>query len=343
MADSSMVIMWPTRNGSVTLSQRKAPYETEPKLDPNPPRIATLDHEATSLQGGKPSFAFTMPYDSEEETQDIIWAYSRFRPESARTNGHISIHHQVGSTSLKILRTDAGPVAQGETDTAVEESSLNGVPLLPYQKMIILHAIFCIAGFLVLLPLGSLLARYMRGVYPSSITLHWVIQGSVAGSVILIGILAGFKAVEKSNAAHFDDAHKRWGVFLVALYITQVVAGTVIHRIKPNNPTAGRLHVAFGLSVIALSFYQVHVGYTHEWTVVTGRAELKLIKPLWWSLIIAVPLLYIGGLFLGSSEKKIQHNLGKTAGEDLAMEERRPLRADEDDEMDSAQLEPHKP
>jgi len=57
MGDSAMVIMWPSHdadNGSytspVTLSQRKAPYETMPTPDPNPPFIAALDNSNTSVR-----------------------------------------------------------------------------------------------------------------------------------------------------------------------------------------------------------------------------------------------------------------------------------------------------
>ena len=62
MRDSAMVIMWPTRDedgsyASVTLSQRKAPYETMPTLDPDPPFIATLDISETSVRF---SFSFEL-------------------------------------------------------------------------------------------------------------------------------------------------------------------------------------------------------------------------------------------------------------------------------------------
>ena len=56
MAHSPMVIMWPSRDaedgsyGSVTLSQRKAPYETMPTLDTDPPFNATLDLSVTSVR-----------------------------------------------------------------------------------------------------------------------------------------------------------------------------------------------------------------------------------------------------------------------------------------------------
>jgi hypothetical protein len=56
MGDSAMVIMWPSRDAedgeysSVTLSQRKAPYETMPLPDPDPPFLAELDVSATSVR-----------------------------------------------------------------------------------------------------------------------------------------------------------------------------------------------------------------------------------------------------------------------------------------------------
>ena len=49
MSGSPMVIMWSNSDGNVTLSQRTAPYEIEPTLDSNPPRIATLSESLTSV------------------------------------------------------------------------------------------------------------------------------------------------------------------------------------------------------------------------------------------------------------------------------------------------------
>ena len=64
MRDSAMVIMWPTRYAvdddgsyaSVTLSQRKAPYETMPTPDPDPPFTASLELSETSVR-----FSFLPP------------------------------------------------------------------------------------------------------------------------------------------------------------------------------------------------------------------------------------------------------------------------------------------
>lgn len=55
MGDSAMVVVWPSRDAdgnytSVTLSQRKAPYEIMPTLDPDPPFIAMLSLADTSVR-----------------------------------------------------------------------------------------------------------------------------------------------------------------------------------------------------------------------------------------------------------------------------------------------------
>lgn len=60
MRNSAMVIMWPSRDedgsyASATLSQRKAPYETMPEPDPNPPFVATLDLVGTSVRRPPPA------------------------------------------------------------------------------------------------------------------------------------------------------------------------------------------------------------------------------------------------------------------------------------------------
>ena len=43
MTNSQMVIMWPNKDGSVTVSQRTASSHTEPQVDPTPQRIAQTD------------------------------------------------------------------------------------------------------------------------------------------------------------------------------------------------------------------------------------------------------------------------------------------------------------
>ncbi|KAI0032894.1 hypothetical protein K488DRAFT_24028, partial [Vararia minispora EC-137] len=160
------------------------------------------------------------------------------------------------------------------------------LPLLPYEKTIVVHAVLSFIGFLVLLPAGLLVARYLRAKYPSWVTMHWIAQVVAAGFDIVCGLLAAYHAVDKSGSAHFDDAHKRWGALLVALYVIQCVGGALIYRLAPTGLTAGRLHTAFGLSIIGLAFFQTRIGYTSEWTAATGLAQLPAVESVWWTLLI---------------------------------------------------------
>lgn len=61
MANTPMVIMWSNSDGTMTLSQRKAPQEVMPTVDPSPPRVATANTAASDLTGSLPKVAFTIP------------------------------------------------------------------------------------------------------------------------------------------------------------------------------------------------------------------------------------------------------------------------------------------
>lgn len=94
--------------------------------------------------------------------------------------------------------------------------------------MIIAHAIFCTLGFLLFLPAGALLARYLRTFIPGPIWFrgHAILQFfigkprhflnplakrlciSAAAPTIFIGIMLGVGAVASAHAAHLDDDHK---------------------------------------------------------------------------------------------------------------------------------------
>ena len=102
------------------------------------------------------------------------------------------------------------------------------IPLASYEKLIIAHAILCTVGFLLLLPAGVLLARYMRTFVSNWFQGHWIVQFGIgtyspplstivaysflnlAGIVIIIGIALGIASVSQAHAVHLDDDHKVW-------------------------------------------------------------------------------------------------------------------------------------
>lgn len=68
MANTPMVIMWMNSDGSATLSQRKAPTEVMPTVDPSPPRTASM---ATNLNVVRNFFGYVY-YLSKTKVNNFI-------------------------------------------------------------------------------------------------------------------------------------------------------------------------------------------------------------------------------------------------------------------------------
>jgi hypothetical protein len=64
----------------------------------------------------------------------------------------------------------------------------------------------------------------------------------------------------------------------VIAFVLQCGLGAFIHWVKDPNrvrrPPQNYLHAVFGLAIIAVSFYQVHLGYSREWEDATGRNDV---------------------------------------------------------------------
>lgn len=71
-----------------------------------------------------------------------------------------------------------------------------------------IHAVLCSIGFLFVLPVGALLARWMRTFNHHWFKAHWITQLVLGGSTILAGWVLAVVAVVQKNGAHFDDTHK---------------------------------------------------------------------------------------------------------------------------------------
>lgn len=80
------------------------------------------------------------------------------------------MHIDSGPTQLNL----AGSLS-GNSSTSDAAPVLN-LPYQYYQKLIIAHAVLVSLGFLILLPLGAILARYLRTFSPKWFFGHWIAQ-----------------------------------------------------------------------------------------------------------------------------------------------------------------------
>ncbi|KAJ6538780.1 hypothetical protein DFH09DRAFT_1176218 [Mycena vulgaris] len=287
MPNTPMVIMWGNSDGTVTLSQRQASSESMPTLVSSPPRVATLSESLSSANS--------------DTKQPLIFGFGTQNPGSADKSATLLQHVDYGTISLDLTKalttvttTSNGVVSTSTSAPVTGDSSSGGatddIPLTPHQRMIVAHAIFCVVGFALFLPSGVLVARYLRTFTPTWYTGHWIAQFGIAGPTIIVGVVLGFQAAGKIGATIWDD-HKKTGVILFALYLTQCALGIFIHY-------QNYFHAVFGLAVIALGMYQIRTGYNEEWPNYTALEIPKGINTLWLVWCILLPILYAGGLAL---------------------------------------------
>jgi len=162
-------------------------------------------------------------------------------------------------------------------------------PLSQLERRARSHAILSAIGFLILLPVGVLVARYSRTLrYKQvselsegkkhlltslSLTLLWnqsrwfwahsTIQLVVSAPVILLGWALGYKTAMEFEGGHYNDPHKKVGLVLLVLYILQILLGVLVHYVKlPSlfrgyRPPHSYIHILLGLCILALAQWQV--------------------------------------------------------------------------------------
>ncbi|PSS35565.1 hypothetical protein PHLCEN_2v1476 [Hermanssonia centrifuga] len=323
MANTPMVIMWPNTDGTVTLSQRKAPAEVMPTVDSNPPRIATLESSLSDLSGSNPKLVFSIPANS-DTTQDIIWAFSSTNPDDSAADATLIQHLNSGPTQLDltnvltassmdptnpVLTLASGPNSNsggGSTSPVTTAVTFKLPPLLPYEKYIVAHAILCVIGFLGLLPLGAIVARWIRTFNPVWFRLHWIIQFGLALPVIVAGVACGITAVHMGGMFHLNDTHMKWGVAIFVLYFFQITLGAFIHFWKPKRfaaknmrPPQNYFHAIIGILIIGVAFYQVRTGFRQEWLIATGRLGVGNGANIIWIIwLVLIPAIYFSGMIL---------------------------------------------
>ncbi|KAF9009358.1 hypothetical protein BDQ17DRAFT_1235413 [Cyathus striatus] len=330
MKDTHMVIVWSNKDGSATLSQRFATGHREPHPAINPPRIAILDSSMTfGNPSNKTSFAFTMPANttllaSDEPSETLIWAYSMSRPAKA-PDSVLKPHYMAGFFNLDLTKPLAKPLEtevhgqpHHQDDSSKDGSSQpsNEVPiaadgsgqLTVQERILIVHAIFVSLGFLGLLPIGVITARWTRTFSSTWFKQHWILNMALAVPIISIGIIAAPVAIINRGGVHLDDQHAVYGVLLVIAYCIQVFLGRYIHARKHSqkepptrpHPPLNILHVILGLSVIGCAFLQVRSGFD-EWESATSHTPIpKWMRYLWssWGLASIILLAYVVGFCL---------------------------------------------
>ncbi|KAF5317104.1 hypothetical protein D9611_003773 [Ephemerocybe angulata] len=304
MVNTPMVIMWANQDGTVTLSQRQARDEVEPSVVASPPRTASALQSASVTTGSNPKFVYTIPANSDTK-QTIIYAFGDTNPGSTASNARLLEHIAQGTMTLDLTKVDTSGTGTGTgtgTGGGAGGSSSLG-PLTDTQKMIVAHGIIATLGFVLFLPIGALVPRYLRTFVGGRtwFKLHWILQFLLGGITIVIGVALGFAAVSNRSGNHASTTHKRVGIVLFVLYFAQIGLGAVIHWVKPRAPRArppqNYIHAILGILIIALALFQVRTGYRTEWPSITGRDDVPNgVNIVWYIWVVVLPVAYFAGM-----------------------------------------------
>ena len=125
-----------------------------------------------------------------EQMQNIIWAFGTTNPGSDAVDAQLVQHILSGTLTLDLTKPLSSSTMNGTTSgsngtASIPESGQGpsatsghiSIPLMAYEKLIIAHAFFCSIGFLVMLPIGAISARYLRTFTGKWFKIHWIAQG----------------------------------------------------------------------------------------------------------------------------------------------------------------------
>ncbi|KDR73470.1 hypothetical protein GALMADRAFT_251147 [Galerina marginata CBS 339.88] len=313
MINTHSVIMWMNDDGTTTLSQRYTTGFREPRPVSDPPRVASLvEPKSMTRPAQSTTFAFQMPLNrslvaSADPREAMVYAYSRDRPDKDAAST-LSKHRSVGYFSLDLTKELPSTGMMMPKPPSKPAMGTNVYKRL--EKLIILHGSLVSLGFLVVLPAGSLIGRWGRSFTPKWFKAHWISNMAIALPVITLGVLLGPAVVysKESFRIHFANAHEIYGMVLLFIYYAQVLLGRYIHKrrlqlaqlgpITRPHPPLNILHIALGVSIIALAFFQVRSGL-EWWETLTGRGPItSWALPLWKAWIVVLPVAYFAGYAL---------------------------------------------
>jgi hypothetical protein len=120
----------------------------------------------------------TAPQANSDTMQSIIWAYGNTKPSSADSGARIAEHVSQGRMTLNLAKNSS---SDSNTSTGSDQ-----VPSSTNERALLAHAVLTCIGFLILLPIGALIPRYLRTFVSGWFLYHWIFQFALGMSLPLL-------------------------------------------------------------------------------------------------------------------------------------------------------------
>lgn len=205
--------------------------------------LTSPDFPQSPNKGSSPVITFEIPRGN-DTVQSLIWAFGITTP-AADPAAVIEQHLDAGTFSLDLTKqleprlpsgtastdSQAGThtsMASTATPPAPSQSATATPPVSslshPDGPVLVAHAALSAAGFLILLPLGALLARWSRVFTPKWFTAHWFVNVVLGLPFICVGWALGPLAVAQQEREHIVTTHQASvGLFLRLLCFAHVL------------------------------------------------------------------------------------------------------------------------
>lgn len=269
MTGANMAINWVNSDLSLTTSHRSAKGEFLPLTSYVTVQEFSANTEVSKSKTGQTIWSWNMPLPSSDPQNAVqhVFAMSSTSPTSSSTSATIVKHNRYDqgiALDLTKAYTGSAPAGIAGSTQATTTSNTGGQRDLSKNttRIFLVHMIFMILGWQLLIPIGVLLARYGRTFF-TWFPYHRIVM--LAGFLfIFIAFFLAVSGVGLQSKDHFSNTHEKLGLSLFILIVVQVLLGASSHELKKRKGLRyiGFVHIPFGLILYALSVWNIHEGFS---------------------------------------------------------------------------------
>ncbi|UZJ53198.1 hypothetical protein CBS101457_002518 [Exobasidium rhododendri] len=271
MVGANMAVNWVNSDMSTTTSHRGTTKEVQPLESEVTTSAGFVVNQGVSVSKTNLTvWSWNFPQqDAPTNAMSHVFAMSSTSPSTSDSSATIYKHDRYDTEiTLDLTKAYTGAAPAGLTSLS-SVSSVSPSPTTAalrdlhsnITRIYLVHMIFMVVGWMLIAPLGILIARYGRTLF-KWFPAHRGLQ-LFATLLIFIAFFLAIAAVGMTGGAHFAYTHNKVGLALFILLFVQIALGVGSHayRGKTGKRYIGYAHAPLGLVLFGLSVWQIHLGF----------------------------------------------------------------------------------